>query len=85
MRVCALVSEQMEDEAPELSVDRQMAEFIVENWDGDEPDRAWRLCERACEALVRWARCSSERRSRWRPRFSARVNQRSARGNFSSW
>ena len=30
MRVYAVVSEQMEDEAPELLVDRQMAELIRE-------------------------------------------------------
>ena len=30
----------MGDEALELSVDRQMAELMVENWDRDEPDRA---------------------------------------------
>ena len=38
MRVYAVVSEQMSDEALELFVDRQMAELIVENWDRDEPD-----------------------------------------------
>jgi hypothetical protein len=43
MRVYAVVSEQMSDEALELFVDRQMAELMVENWDRDEPDRAGEL------------------------------------------
>ena len=40
MRVYAVVSEQMSDEALELFVDRQIAELMVESWDRDEPDRA---------------------------------------------
>jgi hypothetical protein len=40
VRAYAVASEQMSDEALELSVDRQMAELMVENWDRDEPDRA---------------------------------------------
>ena len=40
MRVYAVVSDQMNDEALELFVDRQMAELMVENWNPDEPDRA---------------------------------------------
>jgi hypothetical protein len=43
VRVYAVVSEQMEDEALERFVDRQMAELMVENWDRDEPDRAGQL------------------------------------------
>ena len=43
MRVYAVLSEQMGDEALELSVDRQMAEVMVENWERDEPDRAGEL------------------------------------------
>jgi hypothetical protein len=43
LRVYAVVSEQMSDEALELFVDRQMAELMVENWDRDEPDRAGEL------------------------------------------
>lgn len=43
MRVYAVVSEQMSDEAIELFVDRQMAELMVENWDRDEPGRAGEL------------------------------------------
>ena len=43
MRVYAVVSEQMSDEALELFVDPQMAELMVENWDRDEPDRAGEL------------------------------------------
>jgi hypothetical protein len=43
MRVYAVVSEQMSDEALKLFVDRQMAELMVENWDRDEPDRAGEL------------------------------------------
>jgi hypothetical protein len=43
VRVYAVVSEQMSDEALELFVDRQMAELMVENWDRDEPDRAGEL------------------------------------------
>ena len=43
VRVYAVVSEQMSDEALELFVDRQMAELIVENWNRDEPDRAGEL------------------------------------------
>ena len=43
MRVYAVVSEQMSDEALELFVDRQMAELMVENWNRDEPDRASEL------------------------------------------
>jgi hypothetical protein len=39
----SVVSEQMSDEALELFVDRQMAEFMVENWNRDEPDRAGEL------------------------------------------
>jgi hypothetical protein len=40
VRVYAVVSEQMSDEALELFVDRQMAELMVENWNMDESDRA---------------------------------------------
>ena len=43
MRVYAVVSEQMSDEALELFVDRQMADLMVTNWDRDEPDRAGEL------------------------------------------
>ena len=43
MRICAIVNEQMSDEALELFVDCQMAELMVENWDRDEPDRAGEL------------------------------------------
>jgi hypothetical protein len=43
VRVYAVVSEQMSDEALELFVYRQMAELMVENWDRDEPDRAGEL------------------------------------------
>ena len=43
VRVYAVVSEQMSDEALELFVDRQMAELMVENWARDEPDRAGEL------------------------------------------
>lgn len=43
MRVYAVVSEQMSDEALELFVDRQMAELMVENRDRDEPIRAGEL------------------------------------------
>jgi hypothetical protein len=43
MRVYAVVSEQMSDEALELFVDRKMAELMVENWDRDEPDHAGEL------------------------------------------
>jgi hypothetical protein len=43
VRVYAVVSEQMRDEALELFVDRQMAELMVENWDRDVPDRAGEL------------------------------------------
>ena len=38
-----VTAEQMGDEAPELFVDRQMAELMVENWDRDEPDSAGEL------------------------------------------
>jgi hypothetical protein len=40
VRVYAVVSEQMSDEALELFVHRQMDELMVENWNRDEPDRA---------------------------------------------
>ena len=40
MRVYAVVSEQMSEEALELFVDRLMAELMVENRNRDEPDRA---------------------------------------------
>jgi hypothetical protein len=43
VRVYAVVSERMSDEALELFVDRQMAERVVENWDRDEPDHAGEL------------------------------------------
>jgi hypothetical protein len=43
MRVYAVVSEQMSDEALKLVVNRQMAELMVENWNRDEPDRAGEL------------------------------------------
>jgi hypothetical protein len=43
LRVYAVVSEQAEDEALELFVDRQMTGLMVENWDRDEPDRAGEL------------------------------------------
>lgn len=43
VRVYAVVSEQMSDEALELFVDRQMAELMVESWDRDERDRAGEL------------------------------------------
>ena len=43
MRVHAVMSEQMSDEAIELFLDRQMAEFMVENWNRDESDRAGEL------------------------------------------
>jgi hypothetical protein len=43
VRVYAVVSEQMSDEALELFVDRQMADLMVENWNRDEPDRAGEL------------------------------------------
>jgi hypothetical protein len=43
VRVYAVGSEQISDEALELFVDRQMAELMVENWDRDEPDRAGEL------------------------------------------
>jgi hypothetical protein len=43
VRVYAVVSEQMSDEALELFVDRQMAGLMVENWDRDEPDRVGEL------------------------------------------
>jgi hypothetical protein len=43
VRVHAVVSEQMSDEAPELFVERQMAELMVENCNRDEPDRAGEL------------------------------------------
>ena len=43
VRVYAVVSEQMSDEALELFVDRQMGELMVENWNRDEPDRAGEL------------------------------------------
>jgi hypothetical protein len=43
VRVYAVESEQMSDEALELFVERQMAELMVENWDRDEPDRAGEL------------------------------------------
>ena len=43
MRVYAVVSEQMSDEALEVFVDRQMAELMVENWNRDEPDRSGEL------------------------------------------
>ena len=49
LRVHAVVSEQMSDEALELVVDRQMAELMVENWDRDEPDRAGELHVAAVE------------------------------------
>jgi hypothetical protein len=37
VRVYAIVSEQMADEALELVVDRQMAELMVENWTVTSP------------------------------------------------
>jgi hypothetical protein len=37
VRVYAVVSEQMSDEALEIFVDRQMAELMVENWTGTSP------------------------------------------------
>lgn len=43
VRVHAVMSEQMSDEAIELFLDRQMAEFMVENWNRDESDRAGEL------------------------------------------
>ena len=43
VRVYAVASEQMSDEALELFVDRQMADLMVTNWDRDEPDRAGEL------------------------------------------
>jgi hypothetical protein len=43
MRVYAVMSEQMSDEALELFVDSQMAELMVKNWDRDEPERAGEL------------------------------------------
>ena len=43
MRLYAVVSEQISDEALELFVERQMAELMVENWDRDEPDRTGEL------------------------------------------
>ena len=43
MRVYAVVSEQMSDEALELFVDRQMAELMVENWNRDKHARAGEL------------------------------------------
>jgi hypothetical protein len=43
VRLYAVVSERMNDEALELFVDRQMAELMVENWDRDESDRAGEL------------------------------------------
>ena len=49
VRVYAVVSERMIDEALELFVDRQMAELMVENWDRDEPDRAGELYVEAVE------------------------------------
>ena len=39
MRVYAVVSEQISDEALELFVDRPMAELTVENWNRVKPDR----------------------------------------------
>jgi hypothetical protein len=48
VRIYAVVSEQMSDEALELFVDRQMAELMVENWNRDEPDRA---CELSVEPV----------------------------------
>jgi hypothetical protein len=50
VRVYAVVSEQMSDEALELFVDREMAELMVENWDRDEPDRAGEALRRAGRA-----------------------------------
>jgi hypothetical protein len=43
VRVYAVVSEQMSEEAFELFVDRQMAELMVESWARDEPGRAGEL------------------------------------------
>jgi hypothetical protein len=43
VRIYAVVSEHVSDEALELFVDRQMAELMVENWNRDEPDRAREL------------------------------------------
>jgi hypothetical protein len=42
VRVYAVLSEQS-DEALYLSIDRRMAERMVDNWDRDEPDRAGEL------------------------------------------
>jgi hypothetical protein len=39
VRVYAVVSEQMSDEALELFVDRQMPEIMVENWNRMNPSR----------------------------------------------
>ena len=43
MRVYAVVSEQMSNEALELFLDRQMARLMVEAWDREEPDHAGTL------------------------------------------
>ena len=51
MRVYAVVSQQMDDEALELFVDREMAELTVENWNRDEPDRAGELHIEPVESL----------------------------------
>jgi hypothetical protein len=40
VRVYAVLSDKMSDEALELFLEHQMAGLMVENWDRDEPDRA---------------------------------------------
>jgi hypothetical protein len=50
VRVYAVVSKQMSDEALELFVDRQMAELMVENWDRDKLRSRRRASRRAGRA-----------------------------------
>ena len=50
VRVYAVVSERMIDEALELFVDPQMAELMVENWNRDEPESRRRASRRAGRA-----------------------------------